>query len=311
MRIFSLTGLFKNQPPSVLTLFWVELWSAFARHGLRSLFVLYITSELLFKDSEAYFLYGTFGSLMFLTPLLGGILADRYLGAAHVVVLGCLTMLAGVLCLLSEPLFYPALAFIIIGYGFIKTNVSSLLGQMYPAEQKQERETGYGYMYVFTNIGALSAPIACGFFGETYGWNYGFLIMAFALVLSTGLFLKAFSLFHDLAYKFQWSKSLSIYALLLVMAAGIAVFLEQGGQWMNYYGFFLFLILVGPISYIAFKCSGTERTAIFQIMLVFSVSMLVTALGEQSGSSINLFVNRLIDRDIAQDTRFQPVGLWS
>ena len=298
MKTFTLSNLLKNHPNSAVTLFWVELWSAFARHGLRSLFVLYVTSELLFKDSDAYFLYGTFGSLMFLTPLLGGILADRYLGAAHVVILGCLTMLAGVLCLLLEPLFYTALALIILGYGFIKTNVSSLLGQMYPTEQKQERETGYGYMYVCTNIGALSAPMICGFFGETYGWNYGFLIMALALTLSTVLFLKSFSHFHDCSHTFKWRKSFTIYSLLLSAIFGITLFLEHA-QWMDFYGLFLLFILTSPMVYIAFRCEGEERAAILQIILVFAVSILVTALGEQSGSSLNLFVNRFVDRNFA------------
>lgn len=125
--------------------------------------------------------------------------------------------------------------------------------------------------------------------------------MALALMIWTSLFLKSFSLFHELVHKFQWLKSISIYALLLGSIVGIYIFLEHG-QWMNFYGLFLLLILVGPMIYIALRCSGEERMSIFQISLVFAVSILVTALGEQSGSSLNLFINRFVDRDIFGQT---------
>jgi len=134
-----------------------------------------MTSELSYTDSYSYGIYGMYFTLVYASNLIGGYLADRYLGNRNAILLGGFILILGHICLAIpvKSLFTTGLAFIIIGTGFFKVNVSSLLGQYYQANDPR-RDSGFTIFYMGINIGGLLAPILCGYVGKVYGWHYGF-----------------------------------------------------------------------------------------------------------------------------------------
>jgi POT family proton-dependent oligopeptide transporter len=167
---------FLGQPHSLFTLFFVEMWERFSYYGMRALLVFYMTKGFLgYEDARAYRVYGAYTALVYATPFIGGILADRLMGQRRAVILGGLLMAAGhLLMTIEQPaIFYTALAFLIVGNGFFKPNISTMVGSLYP-EGSPKRDGGFTIFYMGINLGAALSPLLCGYVGETWGWHYGF-----------------------------------------------------------------------------------------------------------------------------------------
>ncbi len=167
---------FLGHPPGLFTLFFAEMWERFSFYGMRALLQVYLIKGFLqAPDERATLIYGAYNALVYATPFIGGILADRLLGARRAVVLGGLLMAAGHLVMMvekSEALF-AALGLLILGNGFFKPNISSIVGSLY-APGSGRRDAGFTIFYIGINLGAALAPLLCGYVGETYGWHYGF-----------------------------------------------------------------------------------------------------------------------------------------
>ncbi len=164
-------------PPGLYLLFFVEMWERFSYYGMRSLLVLYLIGDRGWADDRAYSLYGTYTSLVYVTPLIGGWLADRLLGTQRSLVIGGLIIALGHFALAFSGLgletFYLGLALIIIGTGFFKPNVSTIVGQLY-GENDPRRDAGFTTFYMGINLGALLGTLICGYLGERVGWHWGF-----------------------------------------------------------------------------------------------------------------------------------------
>jgi POT family proton-dependent oligopeptide transporter len=157
-------------------LFFAEMWERFSYYGMRALLVLYMIKGFMQRsDTEAYAIYGAYTALVYATPFLGGMLADKVLGARRAVILGGLLMALGhlIMTIESEQPFFYALAFLIVGNGFFKPNISTIVGSLYPPNSPQ-RDAGFTVFYIGINLGAAMAPLLCGYVGENYGWHYGF-----------------------------------------------------------------------------------------------------------------------------------------
>ncbi len=166
-----------SQPRAIYYVVALQIWEYFSFYGMRALLILYLTNQLKYDDNHAYALFSAYCSLVYVTPILGGYLADKLLGNRMAVMLGALLMAIGHLVLgASEtaPLFlYLSLAIIVCGYGLFKSNVSCLLGELYePADPR--RDGGFSLVYAAGNIGSIIAPIACGYVQEEYSWAMGF-----------------------------------------------------------------------------------------------------------------------------------------
>ncbi len=161
-------------PPGLYLLFFVEMWERFSYYGMRSLLVLYLIGDRGWADDRAYSLYGTYTSLVYVTPLIGGWLADRLLGTQRSLVIGGLIIALGHFALAFSGLgletFYLGLALIIIGSGFFKPNVSTIVGQLY-GENDPRRDAGFTTFYMGINLGALLGTLICGYLGERVGWH--------------------------------------------------------------------------------------------------------------------------------------------
>ena len=165
-----------GHPVGLFTLFFAEMWERFSYYGMRSLLVFYMIKGFLgLNDGQAYGVYGAYTALVYATPFIGGIVADKILGQRHAVILGGALMAAGHLLMgvESSTPFYVALALLVVGNGFFKPNISTMVGSLYPPGSER-RDAGFTLFYMGINLGAAMSPLICGYIGEKYGWHYGF-----------------------------------------------------------------------------------------------------------------------------------------
>lgn len=162
-----------GQPRGLTILFLTNMWELFSYYGMRTLLVYYMTKELLFAQEKSSFIYGTYTAMAYFTPILGGAIADRWLGKRNAVIIGGSVMALGHFMMAFEPLFYIALATIALGNGLFLPSLPSQINDLYRADDPR-RGRAYNVYYVGLNIGGFMAPLICGTLGEVYGWHYGF-----------------------------------------------------------------------------------------------------------------------------------------
>jgi POT family proton-dependent oligopeptide transporter len=172
---------FAGHPKGLYMLFFAEMWERFSYYGMRALLIFYLTKHWLFGDSRDNLIYGAYGSLVYITPVLGGYLADRYLGQRKAVLFGGVLLALGHSLMAvegdggqSDPtinVFWAALAFIIVGSGFLKANISVMVGQLYKLTDVR-RDGAYTIFYMGINLGAAIGTILVGYLGETIGWGW-------------------------------------------------------------------------------------------------------------------------------------------
>ncbi|MBK6929821.1 MAG: peptide MFS transporter [Saprospirales bacterium] len=196
-----------GHPRGLTLLFFTEMWERFSYYGMRAIFTLYMVNGLLFSRAKASEIYGSYTGLVYLTPLIGGYVADRYWGNRKSIIAGGLLMAVGQFLMfgsasmyhnagMATALLWAGLIFLIIGNGFFKPNISSMIGQMY-TEKDKRRDAAYTIFYMGINLGAFLAPLVCGFLGERYDaagtplpeyFKWGFLAAGVGMVLGTLLF---------------------------------------------------------------------------------------------------------------------------
>jgi POT family proton-dependent oligopeptide transporter len=171
-----------GHPVGLFMLFFTEMWERFSYYGMRALLVLYLISEISsdnpglgWSQSNASELYGWYTMFVYITPIFGGIIADKIIGFRKAIVIGGLLMTLGHLSLAFKPIpaFYLGLILLVLGNGFFKPNISSIVGQLYP-DGSNKKDSGYTIFYQGINVGAFLGSILCGYLGETFGWHYGF-----------------------------------------------------------------------------------------------------------------------------------------
>ncbi len=179
-----------GHPTGLFNLFFSEMWERFSYYGMRALLVFYMLKGFLgYGDKESYAVYGAYTALVYMTPFFGGMLSDRVLGARRAVLLGGLLMAAGHLTMTieSKEAFYLALGLLIVGNGFFKPNISTIVGSLYP-DGSTKRDAGFTLFYMGINLGAAMAPLLCGYVGETYGWHYGFGLATVGMLIGLAVF---------------------------------------------------------------------------------------------------------------------------
>ncbi len=181
----------KGHPVGLYILFGTEMWERFSYYGMRALLVLYLIKIHGWQPHESSSVYKWYTSLVYLTPLLGGFLADRFLGLRTAIIVGGVLMAVGHFLMAFEPLpmFYLALAFLIAGNGFFKPNISTLVGKMYK-KQDPRRDGAFTIFYMGINLGAFMAPLICGqWLRATYGFHYGFAAAGIGMMIGLLTFL--------------------------------------------------------------------------------------------------------------------------
>lgn len=320
-------GTFLGHPKGLFVLFFAEMWERFSYYGMRALLIFYLTKHWLFSDEKSGVIYGAYTALVYITPVLGGYLADRYLGQRKAVTYGAVLLTFGHLLMgfegaggqdaASLNVFWLALAFIIVGSGFLKANISVIVGQLYPRTDVR-RDGAYTIFYMGINLGAALGSLMCGYLGETYGWSYGFGAAGVGMLLG----LIVFIIFKPLllgrgepsnpealnkpvmGIKLEW-----LLYLVGLVAVIICWWLVQNqavvGSLLGVAG----AILVGYVLWTAVrKLEPHDRDRIFAAMFLIIGSILFWALFEQAGSSLNLFTDRHVDRSGVPASVFQSLN---
>lgn len=179
-----------GHPTGLFNLFFAEMWERFSYYGMRALLIFYMTKGFLgYDDSRAYTVYGAYTALVYMTPFIGGMLADRLLGQRLAVIIGGILMALGHLIMgVENPLaFYFALSLLIVGNGFFKPNISAIVGTLYP-NGSHRRDGGFTIFYMGVNLGAAMSPLLCGYIGETHGWHYGFGLATIGMMVGLAVF---------------------------------------------------------------------------------------------------------------------------
>jgi len=162
-----------GHPRGLTVLFLTNMWEQFSYYGMRALLVYFMTRQLMLGQAQASLIYGAYTACAYFTPIIGGVLADRFLGKRRAIIIGASVMAAGHFMMAFEPLFYAALATIALGNGLFLPTLPSQVGDLYRRDDPR-RGWAYNVYYVGINIGGFLAPVACGTIGELYGWHYGF-----------------------------------------------------------------------------------------------------------------------------------------
>lgn len=302
-----------KQPQELYMLFFAEMWERFSFYGMRSLLVLYLTLEL-FKDLQnneevAYGIYGAYGALVYATPFIGGLIADKILGYQKTVMLGAVLMAIGhfVMAIETEIFLYFALAFLIVGNGFFKPNISSMVGGLYD-EGDPRRDGGFTIFYMGINIGALAAPLLCGYIGQTFGWFWGFSLAGVGMLIGLIVFGKGKHKLKENGLPPNIEKlkrkiigitqEVWVYILgtLSVGLFALAVAYYDITQTYIIEPFSIGVILVLLIWSFRLEKVARERLWVVLVLLVFNV--VFWAFFEQAGSSITLFTERNVDKAV-------------
>lgn len=219
---------FKSQvlghPSGLFVLFFTEMWERFSFYGMRVLLIQYLTAEVIFGSARsglgwsvesASALYGTYVMLLYLTPVFGGVIADKYLGSWKSVIVGALIMTLGhaSMAIESNATFFIGLACLVIGTGFFKPNMPAILGEMYK-HHPEKKDGGYTIFYMGVNSGAFFGMMLCGYFAERYGWHYGFGLAGIFMLLGTIQFWLAKPLFGTIGDLKKQQSSIKNYQLL-------------------------------------------------------------------------------------------------
>ncbi|MEL7219277.1 MAG: oligopeptide:H+ symporter, partial [Pseudomonadota bacterium] len=189
-----------GHPKGLYMLFFAEMWERFSYYGMRALLTLYLVKHWLYSDGSANLIYGAYTSLVYITPVLGGWLADRYLGQRKAVLFGAILLTLGHFFMAFEGdgsgyandptlnVFWLALALIIVGSGFLKANISVIVGQLYPRTDIR-RDSAYTIFYMGINLGAACGVLIAAFLGETVSWALGFGLAGFGMLLGLIVFI--------------------------------------------------------------------------------------------------------------------------
>jgi proton-dependent oligopeptide transporter, POT family len=377
----------RSHPRGLLILFFAEMWERFSYYGMRGLLIFYLTQHFLFDDKAAQGQYGAYTSLVYLLPLIGGFLADRYLGTRKAIAFGALLLVAGHLTMAFEgppakqiltyngaaytfqiegraddrhvrlqvgdgaydyaaapdggliikglpaasPLparlpkgsfeltvapapaifrhvMFLALALIIMGVGFLKPNISTIVGQLY-TERDPRRDPGFTLYYYGINLGAFLASVFCGFLGQRYGWSWGFGLAGLGMLAGFLAFVFGKPLLEGKGeppeparlkrpvvgpINLEWLiylgglAGVGVVWVLVQNNASIGVMLAIGS-----------LVAVGYLLWFSFaKCTKVERERIFLALILIAASVMFWTLFEQAGSSMNQFAERNTDLGI-------------
>jgi proton-dependent oligopeptide transporter, POT family len=189
----------KRHPGGLYVLFMTEFWERFSYYGMRAIFVLFMTDQLLLAKSHASNIYGSYTGLAYLTPIIGGYIADRYWGSRKSIFVGGSLMALGQFILFacasmgSESgfrfvLLWTGLVFLFTGNGFFKPNISAMVGQLYDDQEHTLKDSAYTLFYMGINAGAFLAPLVCGYLGEYINFKWGFLAAGVGMLISLGIF---------------------------------------------------------------------------------------------------------------------------
>ncbi|MFN4234139.1 MAG: peptide MFS transporter [Bacteroidia bacterium] len=315
-----------GHPVGLYICFFTEMWERFSFYGMKALLIFYLTKYHFFSDNEGNHLVGSYAALVYAMPVIGGMLADKYLGFRKAVTFGAILLVLGHLGMAYEghqaymendsivrderalQVFYFSLALIIMGVGFLKPNISTIVGALYE-EGDPRRDSGFTIFYMGINLGSALATIICGWLGENYGWSYGFGAAGIGMIggLITFLWGQKFLMgkaepSNPAVLKEKVGGLISREWLIYLGGIGGVFIAWQMVQYHVVVGYTLTTISIAAAVFLAWfliaKCNPIERARMGVLIVLIIFTVIFWALFEQAYTSMNLFADRIIDRSI-------------
>lgn len=299
---------FKGKYPKQLwTLFTVEMWERFCFYGMRGVLTFFMVDQLLLKDDVANLQYGAIQAFVYAFTFIGGIFADKILGFKKSLFFGGIVMILGnlLIALAPQEMFYYGIAFSIIGTGFFKPNVSSMVGELYD-EKDPRRDAGYGMFYAGINIGGLLGGALCIYLGKYHSWTLCFLAAAVVMIIGllTFLFTKknlgpiGNSPLINMDSGKRRIREIAVYALSILSIPLIFIMVKN----TDYTDYFMYTIGVIAVGYFIFELLKLEQVS-YQKKLIAAFAFiffyfLFNAIYEQSGGSLSLFAKDNLDHNL-------------
>ncbi len=317
---------FAGHPRGLYLLFYAEMWERFSYYGMRGLLILYLTRYWLFSDGKASLIYGAYTALVYITPLLGGYFADRWLGQRKAVVFGGVTLALGHALMAVEgvqgvtdpaikqadpmiDVFWLALALIIVGSGFLRANISVLVGQLYRLTDVR-RDGAYTIFYMGINVGAALGTILVGYLGETLGWAWGFGLAGIGMACGLLIFLVGRPMLRGQGEPPKPLPRRAEYALYGVGLAAVALawLLIRYQHMVQTLLVVVGVVMLGYILAVAARLPKEPRERIFAILFLIALNPVFWGLYEQAGGSLNLYTDRYVDRAGVPASLFQSIN---
>ncbi|MCT4629934.1 peptide MFS transporter [Winogradskyella sp.] len=304
----------QGHPRGLMTLFFSEMWERVCYYGMRVLLTLYLVKSLMKGDADAALIYGAYTGLVYAAPILGGKMADKYLGYRNAVLLGAVLMAIGEFLILggSEHFLLIGMGALIVGNGYFKANISTIVGKLYE-DGDPRRDSGFTIFYIGINIGALLATTVIAYVGETYGFKYGFGLAGIGMLL--GLFIFYFgrdnyAAAEGLGFTEEGKQKVAgplnkahMVSILSLVLIPVCYFLIQNNGFMDYILIGLFIFISFVLVKAGIDADTTEKVKMWKdrmiALLIFMViNIAFWACFEQAGTSLTLFADRNVDRSI-------------
>ncbi|MFC7301287.1 peptide MFS transporter [Cognatiluteimonas weifangensis] len=321
----AIRGDFLGHPKGVFVCFFTEMWERFSFYGMKALLLLYLLKHHRFSDDMGYDLIGAYGGLVYAVPVIGGLVADRWLGMRKAVVLGGVLLCLGHFGMAFEgadarvvdgvvvrdagalQVFYLSLALIVMGVGFLKPNISTIVGKLY-AQDDPRRDSGFTLFYAGINVGGLFAGLICAFLGETYGWKYGFGAAGVGMLAGLGMFLWGQKYLHGHAEPRNPAKLRERVAgltregwIYLLAFAGAAMVWQLIQRSWTVQGA-MHLVAAGFLAwfgwFLAKHCNRIERQQMLALVAMILGVLVFFTLYEQTYGSWLTFTDRLLTKDL-------------
>lgn len=299
-----------GHPKGLYVLFGAEMFERLCYYGMRGLLTLYLTKALLMGDEKAFGVYGAYTALVYAAPVAGGKLADMVIGYRRAVIFGGVMMAIGEFMILggSEFWLFAGMAAIIVGNGFFKANISTIVGRLYK-DGDPKRDAGFTIFYMGINVGALLATLVVAPLGETYGYTLGFGLAGVGMLCGIGIFMGGTKLLegHGEPSNPEANKKygMAVYGGS-ILAVPVLYLLVTYGESIQFLGFsLLFWLLAITLAYVCFNLISAgvkdgkvqlDRIIVLMILMVFNITF--WACFEQAGSSLTLFADRNVDRGV-------------
>jgi POT family proton-dependent oligopeptide transporter len=323
-----------GHPKGLFYLFFAELWERFSYYGMRALLMLYMVNEFFtyitdeaYREEMSFGIFAAYGSLVYATPVLGGMIADKFIGFKKSIMLGGILMALGHFFMafyfkndvlgfevsaINHFFFYAALALLIVGNGFFKPNISTMVGRLYP-EGDDRRDSGFTIFYMGINTGAFIAPLVCGWLGYAYGWHYGFGAAGIGMIAGLLVFMKGMNsgVFGDNGQqpneyaekKMYGMRTDYFFYLVAALMVPIAAFLVKYNamevlEGMQLHSSLLSLLGIVILGILAKKMTELSRMEVFRLLSVLVLTLLITVFWsffELAGTAITLFAERNVN----------------
>ena len=332
---------FWGHPKGLYICFFTEMWERFSFYGMKALLFLYLIKYHMYGDAASYQLLGAYGGMVYAMPVLGGMLADRWLGMRKAVVAGGVLLCLGHFGMAFEgeqarmigdqvqrdegalQIFFFSLALIIGGVGLLKPNISTIVGKLYP-QNDPRRDGGFTLFYAGINVGALFASLICGYLGETFGWKYGFGAAGIGMLLGLTVFLTGQKYLHGHAEPKNpqllkervigpLNREWVIYLCSLLAVAVIWQLMQHTWTVEGAMHIMSAVLVAWFVWFLIRQCNRVERQQMISLVVLIFLVLIFFTLYEQTYGSWVAFTDRLLTKDLfsISNATGDPVLPWT